>query len=167
MSNPDIPILDLSVLKLDSKEQASIDSAKHFLFAAMKSLYEFKTDDYLDLIDSYNMECKELDDLSVEAGCDHWEEYAFQYMWLYFLHANATYLNAFYLIMTDQCQEKDIYSADGLMSVLLEQSRDFARKVAPALKGTVFADDKLFDLTHASYLQLLKQFYLKKNGKSI
>jgi hypothetical protein len=151
-------------LKKKSDEQSIIDASRHFLFSALDSLSAGNFDDYLELMDSYNLECKTLDDMSVEAGCDHWYEYSFQYMWLYYLHAIATYMNTTYLIFTDQYDERDIHSADGMIFILLEQAIDFLKKVPLQYETDRESVKNFFLINQKIFMSHLWNYHKRKQG---
>lgn len=146
-------------LKKDSIEQQSVDAAKQFLMSAIDALHKLNFDDYNELMDSYNIESKLLDDMSVEAGSDHWDEYAYQYMQLYYYHMIATFCHAKYLLFSKQCEEKDIHQADGILDVLCEQAKDFNLKLHDSPDQCI-EQQKFLDLSSLIYKKNLWEHFL-------
>lgn len=117
--------------KRDSIEFKSIETAGYFITQAVRSLNKLEFDDYLEYIDSYNLECQYLDNMSIEGGCEYWSLYGREFAALYYYHATAFCLSGLYKIFKGEADDFTVSDSQAMIFLMMEQVEFFLTHQEP------------------------------------
>lgn len=120
-----------NVNKQNSVEFKSIETAGYFITQAVRALNKLQFDDYLEYIDSYNLECLYLDNMSVEGGCEYWSQYGREFAALYYYHATSFCLSGLYKIFKGEADQFTVSDSQAMIFLMMEQVEFFLSNQEP------------------------------------
>lgn len=147
--------------KKDSIEFKSIESAGYFITQAVRALNKLAFEDYLEYIDSYNLECQYLDSMSVEGGCEYWAQYGREFATLYYYHATAFCLSGLYKIFKGEADDFTVPDSQAMIYLMMEQTEFFLTHQEPVR----VVDYDFLHKQRQALCNKLEQAYTKVYGK--